>query len=78
VEQILAKQTTDLMPNLSEERPDIPEGIADVLSRAMRNDVEARYGSAGEFRSALEEAVLKGARRRGSELARLAARILGT
>ena len=78
VEQILAKQTSDIVPDLGQERPDIPEGVADVLSRAMRNDVEARYASAGEFRSALEEAVLKGARRRGSDLARLAARILGT
>ncbi len=78
VEQILAKQTTDTMPDLSGERSDVSEAIADVLSRAMRNDVEARYASAGEFRSALEEAVLKGTRRRGSELARLAARILGT
>jgi|CXWL01.1.fsa_nt_gi serine/threonine-protein kinase len=78
VEQILAKQTSDIVPDLGQERPDIPEAVADVLSRAMRNDVEARYASAGEFRSALEEAVLKGARRRGSDLARLAARILGT
>ncbi len=77
LEQILAKQTTDALPDLVEERPDVHEAIAHVLTRAMRNDADARYGSAGEFRSALEEAVLKGARRRGNELTRLAARILG-
>lgn len=78
VEQILAKQTTDVVPNLVDERPDVPEGLGDVLARALRNDVAARWTSAGEFRSAIEEAVQKGLRRKGSELARLAARILGT
>lgn len=78
LEQILAKQTTDSLPNLAEELPEVPEAIASVLIKGMRNDVEARFGSAGEFRSALEEAVLKGARRRGNELTRLAARILGS
>ncbi len=78
VEQVLAKQTTDSIPNLVRERPDVGEALSAVLARAMRNDVEARWASAGEFRSAIEEAVQKGLRRKGSELARLAARILGT
>ncbi|HEY4321665.1 MAG TPA: serine/threonine-protein kinase [Gemmatimonadales bacterium] len=77
VEQILAKQTTDLMPNLVAERPDVSEAFSAVLARGLRNDVNARWASAGEFRSAIEEAVQKGLRKKGSDLARLAARILG-
>jgi serine/threonine-protein kinase len=75
--QVLAKQTADLVPDLTEERPDVSEALSSVLATALRNDVNARWSSAGEFRSALEEAVQKGLRRRGGELARLAARLLG-
>jgi serine/threonine-protein kinase len=78
VEQVLAKQTSDIVPDLSADRPDVGEALAAVLARALRNDVDARYASAGEFRSAIEEAVQKGVRRKGSDLARLAARILGS
>ena len=78
VEQILAKQTSDMLPDLAEECPQLGEQLTSVLARALRNDVEARWASAGEFRSAIEEAVQKGLRRKGSDLARLAARILGT
>ena len=77
VEQVLAKQTSDIVPDLATERPEVGEALAAVLERALRNDVNARYASAGEFRSAIEEAVQKGVRRKGSDLARLAARILG-
>lgn len=76
-EQVLAKQTTDLLPDLVRERPDVSESLAAVLVKALRNDVEARWHSAGEFRSALEEAAQQAIRRKGGELARLAARILG-
>ena len=76
-EQVLAKQTTDVVPDLARERPDVGDALASVLARALRNDVDARWHSAGEFRSALEEAAQQGIRRRGGELARLAARILG-
>ncbi len=76
--QILAKQTTDVVPDLSEERPDVSDALSAVLARALRNEVDARWASAGEFRSAIEEAAQQGLRRRGGELARLAARILGT
>ncbi|HPF61658.1 MAG TPA: serine/threonine-protein kinase [Gemmatimonadales bacterium] len=76
-EQVLAKQTSDIVPDLTEERPDVSEALSAVLGRALRNDVNARWASAGEFRSALEEAVQKALRRRGGELARLAARLLG-
>jgi hypothetical protein len=73
----LAKQTTDVIPDLTAERPEVTEALAAVLSRALRNDVEARWASVGEFRAALESAVESGVRRRGGELARLAARLLG-
>jgi serine/threonine protein kinase len=76
-EQILAKQTADLVPELTLERPEVGEALAAVLARGLRNDVATRWSSAGEFRSAIEEAVQVGIRRRGGELARLAARILG-
>ena len=77
-DQVLAKQTTDVVPDLSEARPDVSDALSAVLARALRNEVEARWASAGEFRSAIEEAAQQGLRRRGGELARLAARILGT
>jgi serine/threonine protein kinase len=76
--QVLAKQTTDVVPDLSVARPDVSDALSAVLARALRNEVEARWASAGEFRSAIEEAAQQGLRRRGGELARLAARILGT
>ncbi len=78
VEQILAKQTTDVLPDIATERPDVSVPLASVLARALRNDVEARWASAGEFRSAIEEAVTAGGRRRGGDLARLAAKLLGS
>lgn len=77
VEQILVKQTSDVIPDIQGERPDVSAALAAVLAKALRNDVEARWASAGEFRSAIEEAVTEGARRRGGDLARLAARLLG-
>ncbi len=78
VQQVLAKQTSDVIPDLAAERPEVSDALAAVLARALRNDVAARYASAAAFRTALEEAVESGVRRRGSELARLAARLLGT
>ena len=78
IEQVLVKQTSDIVPDLASERPDVGDALSAVLHRALRNDVNARYASAGEFRSAIEEAVQKGVRKKGSELARLAARILGS
>lgn len=78
VEQILAKQTNDVLPDIAIERPDVSGALAAVLAKALRNDVEARWASAGEFRSAIEEAVTEGGRRRGGDLARLAAKLLGS
>lgn len=78
VEQILAKQTADVVPDLATERPDVGDALSAVLARALRNDVDARWASAGEFRAAIESAAQKNIRRKGSDLARLAARILGS
>lgn len=77
-EQVLAKQTLDVVPDLTAARPDVNAALSAVLARALRSDISARWGSAGEFRSALEEAIQKGVRTKGGELARLAARLLGT
>ncbi len=54
LEQVVARQSTDSLPPLTERRPDVPEALAGVLNRALRSDVSARYASAIEFRQALE------------------------
>jgi serine/threonine-protein kinase len=78
VEQILAKQTGDVLPDLVSERPDVTEVLSAVIARGLRNNVDARWSSAGDFRAAIEDAAQQSLRRKGSDLARLAARILGT
>lgn len=57
-EQILARQTTDQLPDLRAARPDVSEDLARVLERALRSEVGARYPSAGEFLQALNGALL--------------------
>ncbi|HEU5217146.1 MAG TPA: serine/threonine-protein kinase, partial [Gemmatimonadales bacterium] len=54
--QVLAKQTTNALPDLRAERPDVGEEFERVLRRALRADVNARYPTAGEFLSALNRA----------------------
>lgn len=76
VESILVKQTRDQFPDLTAERDDVGRPLTSVLERALRNDVRTRWATAGEFRDALEEAVER-TNRKGPDLARLAARILG-
>jgi serine/threonine-protein kinase len=53
VNEILAKQTTDTVPDLLAERPDLGPELARVLARAVRADPDARYASASEFLAAL-------------------------
>ncbi len=55
--QVLARQTTDEVPLLRDERPDVGEEVEKVLRRAVRADVNARYPTAGEFLAALNRAV---------------------
>ncbi len=51
--EILARQTTDDLPPLLDERPAIGPALAAVLARALRADPEARFASADEFLQAL-------------------------
>ncbi|HEX9894481.1 MAG TPA: serine/threonine-protein kinase [Gemmatimonadales bacterium] len=53
VTEILAKQTTDAIPNLLAEKPEVGAELARVLERAVRADPEQRYASASEFYQAL-------------------------
>jgi serine/threonine protein kinase len=69
-EQVLARQTTDQIPDLPERRPDVSADLADVLARAVRNDVSERYASAAEFLQALNRAT----RRRPDDWGDMAAR----
>ncbi len=55
-EAILARQTTEALPSLTEERPDVPREIEAVLDRALRSDPNERYPSAKAFREALRGA----------------------
>jgi len=73
-EQILARQTADRFPDLRAKRPDVPEALEQVLQRALRNEVEARYPSAAEFLQALQRAMGRKVRERSGEWARAAAR----
>jgi serine/threonine-protein kinase len=74
-EQILALQTTDQIPELRAERPDVTPELEAVLAKALRNNVAERFASADEFLEALEETA--GKRRRAPEWAEAAARWLG-
>jgi serine/threonine protein kinase len=56
-EAILARQTTDQLPDLREVRPDVGPELAHVLRQALRADPNARYPTATEFLSALNRAV---------------------
>lgn len=73
-EQILARQTADRFPDLRAKRPDVPEALEQVLQRALRNEVDARYPSAAEFLQALQRAMGRQVRERSGEWARAAAR----
>ncbi len=60
--QVLARQTTNALPDLRAERPDVGEEIERVLRRALKADVNARYPTAGEFLSALNRAAKRDAK----------------
>jgi serine/threonine protein kinase len=55
-EAILAKQTTDTLPDLHAERPAIERELALVLRRAVSSRPEERYSTATAFREALHDA----------------------
>jgi serine/threonine-protein kinase len=72
VEQVLGKQTTNQLPPLREERPDLSEDLERVLARALHAEVEQRYPSAAEFLQAVNRATGRGLRRRSGEWAKTA------
>jgi serine/threonine-protein kinase len=75
VEQVLAKQTTNQFPTWKEQRADLPDGLEEVLDRALTADVEKRYSSAAEFLQALNQvAAAAPPREPVSDWARAAAR----
>ncbi len=74
VEQVLSKQTNNLLPPVAERRSDVNEDLQHVLQRALRSEVELRYPSAIEFLQALNRATGKGLRRRSGEWAKTALR----
>ncbi len=53
-EAILAQQTVDKLPQLAEQRPDVPRELEDVLRRAVASAPGDRYPSAHAFREAVE------------------------
>jgi serine/threonine protein kinase len=75
-EQVLARQTTDQLPDAVERREDVSEALWAVLDRALRADVQARYGSAAEFLQAVNRAADTGPREPVADWARAAARWL--
>jgi serine/threonine-protein kinase len=75
-EQILAKQTTNQLPDATAGREDLSEDLEQVLDRALRADVDARYSSAAEFLQAVNRAADAGSREPVADWARAAARWL--
>ena len=55
-EQILARQTTDDLPALTAERPDVSKELEEVLRRAVVSEPARRFPSATAFREALQRA----------------------
>jgi serine/threonine-protein kinase len=75
-EQVLAKQTTNQFPTTAA-RDDVPPAVWEVLDRALRSEVDARYPSAAEFLQALNRAAGTATNRSGgTDLTRAAARWL--
>ena len=56
VREILARQTTDALPSLRAERPDVGEHLEAVLTRALRGDPDARFPSPDGFLDAVRVA----------------------
>src|SRR5216110_269073 len=52
-EAILARQTTDDLPPLTDDRRDVPRELEEVLRRALASDPRARFQSATAFREAV-------------------------
>ena len=57
-EQVLAKQTNDVIPSLHSERPDVSRELERALHRALLSDPAMRYASAAEFYQAIHQATV--------------------
>lgn len=64
-EAVLAKQTTNALPDLRRERPEVGEEMERVLRLALQADRNARYPTATEFLQALNRAVRRDQRAAG-------------
>jgi serine/threonine-protein kinase len=53
---IMMKQVQDDPPSLAEARPDLPAGVAQIVSRTLAKQPDDRFQSAGELSKALLEA----------------------
>jgi serine/threonine protein kinase len=65
-EVVLAKQSTNQLPDVLLERPDAGAELAKVLKLALQADKNARYPTAGEFLQALNRAVRRDQRARAT------------
>ncbi len=72
-EQILARQTTDQIPDLREERPELNPRVVRVLERAIQAAPDRRFASAAEFQQALREASRRTFLERAVDMVRRAA-----
>jgi serine/threonine protein kinase len=54
---VMMAHATRPIPNVRAERPDLPEGIAAVVERALAKTPEARYATAGDLAEALKQAI---------------------
>src|SRR5258706_234502 len=53
VQSVLAKQLVDPVPSIRAARPEVPDGIARIVARALAKDPRERFRTAAEFRAAL-------------------------
>ena len=65
-EVVLAKQTTNQLPDLAQERPEVGPELRKVLRLALQADKNARYPTATEFLQALNRAVRRDQRAKKS------------
>lgn len=63
-EQVLAKQTTNQLPDLSARSAEVGPELAEVLRRALRAEVTARFPTASEFLQAMNRALRRDQQRR--------------
>lgn len=65
-EQVLARQTTNMVPDLQAHRAEVGPELAGVLERALKAEVSARFPTAGEFLQAMNRALRRDEHRGGA------------